>query len=183
MTRLRLIFPLLLAAPLWAATSFAQINFPTQAPNINAPGAVEMCLNTVGTAVPCSELTPRAVNVVRGNALPPYPTGAIPITGIGAGTTGAVVGTLAASPGRLTYICGFDVSAIGGTAAVGPVVIAGLNGGSFTYQISATAAGLTLSRTFSPCIPTGTMNTAITVTTTADGTATAVDVNAWGFQL
>jgi len=30
-------------------------------------------------------------------------------------------------------------------------------------------------------VPASAPNTAITVTTTADGTATAVDVNSWGF--
>lgn len=112
-----------------------------------------------------------------------YPWGSIPIIGVGTGSTGAVVGTLAAAAGRTTYICGFDVSAIGGTAAVGPIVIAGLNGGSFTYQaVSSVAGGIVLSERFNPCIPASAVNTAITTTTTADASANAVDVNSWGFQ-
>lgn len=173
----------LLAALLWATPSFAQTSFPTQNPGINAQGSVEMCLDTKGTAVPCSDLTARPVRIVGGVPTGPYPAGSIPITGIGAGSTGAVVGTLAAAGAKTTYICGFDVSALGGTATVGPIVVAGLNGGSFTYQFSSTAAGATLNRAYSPCIPAATPGLAITVTTTADGTATAVDVNAWGFQL
>lgn len=172
-----------LAAVLAASLACAQTTFPTQNPSVNAPGEVEMCVDNGGVAGACSELKPRSVRIVGGNVAAPYPTGSYPITGIGAGTTGAVVGTLAAAPGRSTYICGFDVSAIGGTAAIGPIVVAGLTGGSFTYQASSTAAGVTLSRTFTPCIPSSTVNTAITVTTTADGSASAVDVNAWGFQL
>lgn len=105
-----------------------------------------------------------------------------PITGNATGSTGAVVGTLAAAVGKTTYICGFDVSAIGGTAAVGPVTIAGLTGSSMVYQLSSTAAGVTLQKTFTPCIPASAQNTAVTITTTADGTATAVDVNSWGYQ-
>jgi hypothetical protein len=105
------------------------------------------------------------------------------ITGNASGTTGAVVGTLAAAAGKTTYLCGFDVSAIGGTAAVGPIVVAGLIGGSMTFQMSSSAAGVTLSREFSPCIPASALNTAITVTTTANGTATAVNVNSHGNQL
>lgn len=111
-----------------------------------------------------------------------YPSGVDAVTGLGSGTTGAVVGTLAAVSGKTTYICGADISAIGGTAAVGPIVIAGTLGGSLTYQMSSTAAGVTMSRTFSPCIPASAANTAITVTTTANGTATAVNVNSWGYQ-
>jgi hypothetical protein len=104
------------------------------------------------------------------------------VTGNSAGTTGAVVGTLAAVSGKTTYLCGFDVSAIGGTAAVGPVVVAGLIGSSMTYQLTSTAAGVTFSRTYTPCIPASATNVAITTTTTADGTASAVDVNSWGYQ-
>lgn len=104
------------------------------------------------------------------------------ITGNATGTTGSVVGTLAAVSGKTTYICGFDVSAIGGTAAVGPITIANTVTASLVYQLSSTASGVTLSRTFTPCIPASAANTAITVTTTADGTATAVSVNSWGYQ-
>ena len=44
------------------------------------------------------------------------------------------------------------------------------------------ASGLP-TQTFTPCIPASAVNTAITITTTADASATAVDVNSWGFQL
>lgn len=110
-------------------------------------------------------------------------TAPAPITAHATGTTGAVVGTLAAATTATTYVCGFDVSAVGGTAAVGPVTVAGLTGGSFTYQMNSAATPVLLSREFSPCIPASAVNTVITVTTTADGTATAVDVNMHGYQL
>lgn len=112
----------------------------------------------------------------------PIPTIQTSISGNAAGTTGAVVGTLAAAASKVTYICGFNVSAIGGTAAVGPITVAGLVGSSQVYQASATAAGVTLQQNFTPCIPASAPNTAITTTTTADGTATAVNVNSWGYQ-
>lgn len=105
-----------------------------------------------------------------------------PISGNATGSTGAVVGTLAGTSGKTTYICGFNVSAIGGTAAIGPVTVAGLIGASQVYQLTSTAAGLQLAQSFFPCHPASAQNTAITITTTADGTATAVDVNSWGFQ-
>lgn len=182
MTRITTI-SLWLAAFLAAGPAFAQTQFPTQQPGITVPGVVNMCVGQDQIARPCNELQPFAGKIVAAPPTTPYPTGAFPITGIASGTTGAVVGTLAAAPGKSTYICNLDVSAIGGTAAIGPIVIAGLTGGSFTYQASATAAGFTFSRTFTPCIPSSGINTAITITTTADGTATAVNVNASGFQL
>lgn len=166
-----------------ASPSRAQNAFPTPNPNVNAPGVVEMCVGGDGRARACDPLVPRSVIVVNPTPATPYPTSAWPITGNATGSTGAVVGTLAAQPFKTTYICGFDVSAIGGTAAIGPVTIAGTVSGSLVYQLSSSAAGVTLSRAFTPCIPASAVNTAITITTTADGTATAVDVNAWGFQL
>jgi hypothetical protein len=112
-------------------------------------------------------------------------TGAAPIasiTGNASGTTGAVVGTLAAVSAKTTYICGFAISAIGGTAALGPITVAGLVGTSQVYQLASSATGVTLPVTYTPCIPASAPNTAITITTTANGTATAVNVNSWGYQ-
>jgi hypothetical protein len=104
------------------------------------------------------------------------------ITGNASGTTGAVVGTLAGVSGKTTYICGFNVSAIGGTAAVGPITIAGLITSSMVYQLTSSLTGVSVGQTFTPCIPASAANTAITITTTADGTASAVNVNSWGYQ-
>lgn len=114
-----------------------------------------------------------------------FPTASTPLSGNSTGSTGAVVGTLAAASGKTTYICGFNVQAIGGTATVGPITIAGLVGASQVYQTdvnSATVGKTVASATFSPCIPASATNTAITITTTANGTATAVDVNSWGYR-
>lgn len=150
------------------ATHASDNNFPTPG-GATADGKVTMCLNSAGEAVPCT---------ANG-----YPASAVSITGNAAGTTGAVVGTLAAASGKTTYVCGFNVQAIGGTAAVGPITVAGLTGSSQVYQASSSAAGGSVaSANFNPCIPASAVDTAITVTTTADSTATAVDVNAWGYQ-
>ncbi len=112
-------------------------------------------------------------------SLTPYPVGGTVITGNSTGTTGAVIGTLA----KTTYISGFSVSAIGGTAAVGPITVAGLVTSSMVWYLAASATGNQLTVIFSPPIPASAVNTAITVTTTADGTASNVAVNSWGFQL
>ena len=112
----------------------------------------------------------------------PYPAGSTPAAGAATGTTGAVAGSLAAVTGQYNFLCGFDVSAIGGTATVGPVAVAGLVGSTtFNYELASTAGGITYTKTFSPCIPSSAVNTAISVTTTADGTATGVAVNVWGY--
>lgn len=128
------------------------------------------------------------VPIVGQVGLQPYPTNpgvgqtAAPIIGTNTGSTGAVTATLTATAGRTTYICGFDVSAVG-TSAVGPITVGTLIGGSsFTYQLTATSGGAFLSREFTPCIPANAAATSITVTTTADGSATAVDVNAHGYN-
>lgn len=117
----------------------------------------------VGTATPLPVMPSSPNGNIQGNA---------------SGTTGAVVATLAANASRLTYICDFDVSATG-TGSVGPITVAGLSGGSKTFQLTAPA---TFTKSFSPCLPSSAINTAITITTTADATATAVNVNADGYQ-
>jgi hypothetical protein len=107
------------------------------------------------------------------------------ITGNAVGTTAAVVGTLAAAASKTTFICGFNISALGGTATVGPVTVAGLIGSSQIYRvpINVTTGSILVAQNFSPCLPASAVNTAITITTTANATATAVDVNSWGYQL
>jgi hypothetical protein len=120
--------------------------------------------------------------------VPPSPGATVQgvaITGNSTGTTGAVVGTLSGAAGKVTYICGFNVQAIGGTSTVGPITIAGLLTSSQVYQTdvnSATVGKTVASANFAPCIPASALNTAITITTTADATASAVDVNAWGYR-
>ena len=106
------------------------------------------------------------------------PTGNI-ITGNATGSTSSVVGTLAGFTGKTTYICGFSVSSTG-SAAVSPITVAGIIGSSMVFQNLSAGAGI-LQQAFYPCVPATAPNTAITVTTTADGTATAVNVNSWGF--
>jgi hypothetical protein len=107
------------------------------------------------------------------------PTGAI-ITGNATGSTAAVTGTLAATPNKTTYICGFSVSSTG-SAAISPITVAGVVGSNMVFQNVSAGAGQ-LVQAFYPCVPASAPNTVITVTTTADGTATAVNVNSWGFQ-
>jgi len=106
------------------------------------------------------------------------PTGNI-ITGNATGSTSAVVGSLSGFVGKTTYICGFSISGTG-SAAVSPVTVAGVIGSSMVFQNLSAGTGA-LSQAFYPCVPASAPNTAITVTTTADGTATAVNVNSWGF--
>ena len=172
-------FNLSSATLIWIQGAVANTQVSVKATN---PGGLTPSQTFNGNAFTAAQGAPGAATLPWPVASSAYPASATPITGNATGTTGAVVGTLAAAPAKITYICGFDVSAIGGTAAVGPITIAGPVGGSLVYQMSATAAGLTLSRTFMPCIPASAVNTAITVTTTADGTATGVDVNSWGYQ-
>jgi len=113
-----------------------------------------------------------------------WPAGTV-ITGNATGTTGAVVGTLAGVTGKTTNLCGFNVSAAGGTATIFPITVAGTLTSSQVYQgpVNIATGIMAVTQTFWPCIPASAVNTAITITTTANGTATAVDVNSWGYQL
>lgn len=121
-------------------------------------------------------------NVTSATPLPvtTVPPAGAAIVGNAVGTTGAVVGTLAAVATKTTYICGFSVSAIG-TGPIGPITIAGPTT-SLIFQLTAVATGSVLTQSFTPCIPASAVNTTITTTTTADGTASNVAVNSWGYQ-
>jgi hypothetical protein len=143
--------------------------------NAGSNGIITLGPNTIGNSLPFTFTSQYPTNSVT--------TSPTPITANSTGSTGAVVGTMAATASVTNFLCGFDVSAVGGTAAVGPITVAGLIGSSMVFQLTSTAGGVTLPVIFNPCIPASAANTAITVTTTADGTATAVDVNAWGYRL
>jgi hypothetical protein len=162
-----------------AAALFAAVWLLGASVGVHAAPLVAPCTETTVTSVECDPVNSANPLPVSPNS---YPAGSTPITGNGTGTTGAVVGTLAAAAAKTTFICGFAVSALGGTAAVGPITIAGLVGSSMIYYFASAAAGAQLTQTFTPCIPGSAVNTAITTTTTADGTASNVAVNSWGYQ-
>lgn len=195
---------LILAALLIAGISPAlaqQSSWPVGGfPGQRAPGSIALCLNSAGQAMPPA-LCDQAPSVAKpyqpaspdhradvvtispnSGASNPFPSNATPSTAVAAGTTGAVTATMAATPGKTNYICSLHVSAIGGTATVGPITVTGLKGGNtLTYQVAATASGNFLIVPFTPCFPASAVNTAIAAATTADGTATAVDVNIIGY--
>lgn len=108
-----------------------------------------------------------------------------PLGAHGAGSTAAVTGTLTPASTATAYVCGFSFSAIGGTANPGPLVLSGVLGGPFTYQLAPNSAtiGQNFFQPFSPCLPASAVNTPIVVTTTAAAGATATDVNMWGYGL
>src|SRR5216684_5542313 len=145
--------------------------------NPNSPGIIATGGSTTALSVPINLNSQYPVNSVT--------TAPTAITGNATGSTGAVVGTLAAAASKTTFICGFNVSTIGGTAPSSPITVAGLIGSSQVYQtpINAAAGQILITQNFNPCIPASAVNTAITITTTAAAAATAVDVNSWGYQL
>jgi len=164
----------------WLALVLAAVlASPARAAPLHAP-----CIEAGPSSVECDPVNSgNPMPVVVGTQAPgQYPLNSAPLTGAGAGSTGAVTATLTSLASNTTYLCGFTVNAVGGTAAVGPITVAGILGGSLIYQMTSSATGAVLTQNYSPCIPANALNTNITITTTADGTATAVDVNAWGFN-
>lgn len=120
-----------------------------------------------------------------------YPAGATPITASSANVANAsAAATLAGVATKTTYICGFNITSAGSTAAavVTPTISGTITGTmNFTY---ATIAGVTLMNPVlsqnmgGRCIPASAANTAIVVTLPALGAGnTNATVNAWGYQL
>lgn len=106
------------------------------------------------------------------------------ITASSTGTTAATTATLAALASNFTYICGFTITSDATAALAGAATVTGTASGTLNYIQnvgSATAAGV-LQQTFSPCVRSSAVNTAIVVTSVAAGTGGNTAVTAWGFQ-
>jgi hypothetical protein len=116
-----------------------------------------------------------------------YPNGSLPIAASATGTTLATVATLAGSPGRTTFICGFTMTNAPGASATGTsanATVSNTIGGTlnFAYNAVITGQGL-IGVAFPVCIPAATIGTAIVVTQPAAGTVQITAVTAWGYQL
>lgn len=108
-------------------------------------------VNSVGTSLSglltVFKGTPKAsvvITSVPGIFIAPYPTGATPASG-SSGNVAASTATasLAASSGHTTYIAGFHITSSGSTsAAIVNVTVAGVIGGTMTFNYG-TAAGAT----------------------------------------
>lgn len=147
----------------WSTPGNAQVN-----------GQVQLCTNASSLAVPCQ----------NGTTAAGYPAGATPIVAVGAGSTASVAAAIAGASGKTSYICGFQISSLGGTATSGPVTMTNVSA-TMTFQLgvnSGTATATNFTQTFSPCLPSTTVNTTITVATTANASGTAVDVQVWGYR-
>lgn len=167
-------------ACLWASLAFGQANnsntWATPG-NQTVGGVVQMCPNASGIAVPCS-------SPIAGSGNAGYPPGATPASASATGTTGLVSAALNGTAGKFTYVCGFQVSFAGTGGTSGPVTLTNVVGGQMIFQLPAVAASapVNFSQTFTPCITTAVVNTAIAAVTTANATGTAVDVQIWGYM-
>lgn len=101
---------------------------------------------------------------------------------------GAATATLAATVGKVTYICGFMVTSSGSTAAtVVSGTVTNIITGTMTFTY-ASVAGVTLANAplvvpFTSCIPAATPNATIPVTLPSLGAGnTNASVSAWGYQ-
>lgn len=126
-------------------------------------------------------------NTLATNFLSQYPVNSVTVTptpkgSVQTGTTGAVTAALGAVASVTNYLCGFDVSYVGGTAS-GQVTVTGLLMGTLTYNILASATPGLLPVRFNPCVPASAVNTAITLTSPALSGASADDINLWGYSL
>ena len=98
------------------------------------------------------------------------------------------VATLAGAAGKTTYITGFQITALGATAALAvTVVVSGTAGGSMSYSFvfpaGVAVAAQPLSISFGAPVAASAANTAIVVTLPASGAGgTTAAVSAQGFQ-
>lgn len=134
---------------------------------------------------PASALWQRMPGTTTGININPYPATATPITASVTGTTAATVASLAANATKTNYICGFSITSDATLALSGTATVAGVISGTMSYVqgIATIPAVATTGQSFSPCIPSSAINTAITVTSAAAGAGGVTAVNVWGYQL
>ena len=118
-----------------------------------------------------------------------YPAGATPVTSASRVANAIATATLAAAPGKMTYLSGLQITGTGATAG-GPIGIdvAGVVGAPMAFTLAvATGAGVAntpLIIQFNPPIPASALNTAISVAVPALGAGNASSsVALQGFQL
>ena len=179
MKRLGIAVLALIAATLGA---FGQANNSStwQTPgNQTVPGHVLMGVNAAGIAVP---------NLAGAAG---YPPGVTPITAVFTGAdTASATATLAATAGVTNYICGFNITGLGATAAtiVSPTLSGVESGntftytGAFTFSLGAAVADAPVSFTFSPCQAANAVNTAIVVTVPGAAGNTNLSINVSGYR-
>ena len=130
-----------------------------------------------------------AATPAAGTAGAGYPPGATPVTASATGSTGAISATLPAVAGKFGYLCGLSYQGSDATAAVaGNIAVTGLISGTANFGYVALAAGAAvpqpppITQTFSPCVQSSAVNTAIVVTPPTLGAgATLATVSVWGF--
>lgn len=146
---------------------------------------------TIGCTGPTGGNCVPVVQVQAASGGAGFPANSTPITASGTGSTGAISATLAASANKFTYICGFSYQGSDAAAAVaGNVAVSGTISGTMNFGYVSLASGATVPQpppttvTFSPCVPSSAVNTAIVVTPPTLGAgATIATVSTWGYQL
>lgn len=138
--------------------------------------------------IPAFQIVDPAGNPIADD-IPGLPYGATGISGLANVANGAAVATLANAAGKTTYLNGFQITALGATAAGSvTVTVAGLLGGSQQYALAIPAGVLVsivpLIVPFARPLAASAANTAITITVPAFGAGnTSVIISAQGFQL
>ncbi len=120
-----------------------------------------------------------------------YPVGSTPVTGVftGANTAGQSA-SLAAVANVVNYLCTFNITGLGATAAtpVTPTISGLSNGntftytGAFSYALGATVVDAPFSGTFAPCQAANAVNTAIVVTVPGAAGNTNFSINLAGYR-
>jgi len=142
------------------------------------------------TVSPLGALNTTQGTVAAGSGSAGFPPGSTPVTAVfNAADTTTATATLAAVAAKFTYICGFNITGLGATAAtsVTPTITGLPNAftftGAYTFAAGAAVANAPVSFSFGNyCLPSSAVNTAVVVTVPGAAGNTATSINAWGYQ-
>lgn len=166
-----------------ASVAATSTNVPTVAYNFNANDSAGGTWSPqqgllIGVAgAPATDVVTVQGPILGGD----YPTGSTPISGNATGAAAGATGTLAAAASKTTYICGFSVNGLTGSATVS-VTVTGLLGGTKSYLLSYGSTATQVGDSWKPCLPASAQNTAINVVAAAAAAATITNVNSNGYQ-
>jgi hypothetical protein len=110
------------------------------------------------------------------------------VTQTGANTAGASVTYTPPSSNRLTYVCGFEVSGTGATAATAAAVTLGALVGNITsnytygYALGAGVGNIPLAVSFNPCVPANAAGAIVTLSVGGAAGNTNDSITMWGYN-
>ena len=122
-----------------------------------------------------------------------YPAGAtVLMSNANGANTSSIAAVLPNSPGKLTFVCGFQASGLGATAltnvqinvvAVGSSTTSGNFSWAYQFPAGVTAIATPVNINFTPCLPASATNASLAFLFNGAAGNTYSNINVWGYWM